>query len=522
MSVVKDNSELSFIICEEKMSYKILWYSLPSLHDNSNGAAIHNKVMLEALAARGFQVKALNALVADDPQGLNVFERIAKQVNAQPDANYIQFTDTGVEYIVARTKGHVSNDVTAEDQGKVFDLFVQFLEKFNPDVLIGYSGDCFSALVRHEAKARGIPVVYALCNGLHRSFAFPDCDLVFTPSEATAKMYRELDGIDVKAVGQFIYKERVTVPNRDVAKAKYVTLVNPTPEKGLAIFAKIAEVFARKHPEQKFLVVKSVGDYYKIFNHMHNDDGSRFLPAGMVNLPNIDVAEHTDDIRLVYDVTKVLVTPSVWHEAWGCVATEATFNGIPVLSSKSGGLPEAVGEGGILLEAPEKTLKDFYRVPTDEEIAPWVEALERLLSEDWSEQCKKASERNDLNRSIDRLLEYLNPIMEKGSKEKAPLERSFFFSAETMKKRKAYYIAEAKKNGVELETNTQEEPKDQEPAKDAPKKAAAKKTTAAKTTKSKADSTSETKAPAKKASTAKKTVAKKPAAKKTASAADKK
>ncbi len=616
MSVVKDNSELSFIICEEKMSYKILWYSLPSLHDNSNGAAIHNKVMLEALAARGFQVKALNALVADDPQGLNVFDRIAKQVNVQPDANYIQFTDTGVEYIVARTKGHVSNDVTAEDQGKVFDLFVQFLEKFNPDVLIGYSGDCFSALVRHEAKARGIPVVYALCNGLHRSFAFPDCDLVFTPSEATANMYREVDGIDVKAVGQFIYKERVTVPNRDVAKAKYVTLVNPTPEKGLAIFAKIAEVFARKHPEQKFLVVKSVGDYYKIFNHMHNDDGSRFLPAGMVNLPNIDVAEHTDDIRLVYDVTKVLVTPSVWHEAWGCdgsrflpagmvnlpnidvaehtddirlvydvtkvlvtpsvwheawgcVATEATFNGIPVLSSKSGGLPEAVGEGGILLEAPEKTLKDFYRVPTDEEIAPWVEALERLLSEDWSEQCKKASERNDLNRSIDRLLEYLNPIMEKGSapwvealerllsedwseqckkaserndlnrsidrlleylnpimekgsKEKAPLERSFFFSAETMKKRKAYYIAEAKKNGVELETNTQEEPKAQEPANDAPKKAAAKKTTAAKTTKAKADSTSETKAPAKKASTAKKTVAKKPAAKKTASAADKK
>ncbi len=426
------------------MSYKILWYSLPSLHDNSNGAAIHNKVMLEALAARGFQVKALNALVADDPRGLEFFNRIEKLNPNAPKTNYIQFTDSNVEYIVARTKGHVSNDVTAEDQGMVFDLFVQFLEKFNPDVVIGYSGDCFSALVRHEAKARGIPVVYALCNGLHRSFAFPDCDLVFTPSEATAKMYKDLDGTDVKSVGQFIYKDRVTVPNRDPAKAEYVTLINPTPEKGLAIFAKIAQVFRVVHPEQKFLVVKSVGDYYKIMQSLHTDSGQRYLQKPFNNLANISVAEHTDDIRLVYEVTKVLVTPSVWHEAWGCVATEATFNGIPVLAANNGGLPEAVGEGGILLDAPEKTKADYYRVPTNEEIMPWVEALERLLTEDWSEKCKKAAERNDLHNSIDRLLEYLMPLMEKGSKEKATLERSFFFSAETMKKRKAYYEAEAK------------------------------------------------------------------------------
>lgn len=498
------------------MSYKILWYSLPSLHDNSNGAAIHNKVMLEALAARGFQVKALNALVADDPQGLGIFDRIVKQIPLQPNANYLQFTDAGVEYIVARTKGHVSNDVTAEDQGKVFDLFVQFLEKFNPDVVIGYSGDCFSALVRHEAKVRGIPVVYALCNGLHRSFAFPDCDLVFTPSEATAKMYKDLDNTDVKAVGQFIYKDRVTVAKRDQAKAKYVTLVNPTPEKGLAIFAKIAQVFAKKHPEQKFLVVKSVGDYYKILNSLHTDDGKRFMPKGLTNLPNVDVAEHTDDIRLVYDVTKVLVTPSVWHEAWGCVATEATFNGIPVLSSKSGGLPEAVAEGGILLDAPEKTKADYYRVPTDDEIQPWVEALERLLSEDWTEQCNKAAKRNDLQNSIDRLLEHLTPLMEKGSKEKATLERSFFFSAETMKKRKAFYEAEAKKAEEAAKDAPAENAKDEAPAADKKADKAADKKPKAKSVKSdKADAKSD-KAPAKKTAAKSKTTAKKPATKKSA------
>ena len=420
------------------MSYKILWYSMPALHDNSNGAAMHNKILLEALAARGIQVKVLNALVADDPRGLEVFQRIGLQINHDPNSPYLQFTDAGVEYVVAKTHGNTCPTITGADQSRIFDLFVQFLEIYQPDVVMGYSGDVFSAYLRHEARVRGIPVVYALCNGLHRSFGFADCDLVFTPSKATAQLYKESDNIDVKAVGQFIYKERVIAPDR--SQAKYVTLVNPTPEKGLAITVKLANIFAKKHPEVRFLVVKSVGDYTKILRGLHYADGSPFIVENQPSpIANIDVAEHTDDIRLVYQLTKVLLTPSVWHEAWGCVATEAVFNGIPVLSSKSGGLPEAVGEGGILLDAPASTQRDFYCVPSDEEIAPWVEALERLLAEDWTEQCAKAAAANDLDVSVNNLLKYLEPLMAQGQKEKKPLDKSYFFSQKTMENRRQAY-----------------------------------------------------------------------------------
>lgn len=421
--------------------YKILWYSVPALHDNSNGAAIHNKILLEALAQRGFQVKVLNALVADDPRGLEIFNRINAQIKSDPNVPYLQFSENNVEYIVSKTQGHSAKDITAADQGKIFDLYLQLIEKFQPDVIMGYSGDVFSAYLRHEAKVRGISVVYALCNGLHKSFAFADCDLVFAPSEATAKMYREFDGTDVKSVGQFINRDRVVASERE---PNYITLVNPTPEKGLAIFVKLAEQFQKRHPEQRFLVVKSVGDYAQCLKNLHYKDGTPFITNDHNPIKHVDVAEHTDDIRLVYKITKALIAPSVWHESWGCVATEAIMNGIPVLATKSGGLPEAVREGGILLDAPESTQNDFNCVPSDEEIAPYVDALERLLNEDWTEACAKASAYNDLDASVDRLLVHLEPLLKQGQENKKPLDQSYFFSARSMERRREAYLEQEK------------------------------------------------------------------------------
>lgn len=441
------------------MAYKILWYSIPALHDNSNGAAIHSKIMLEALVRRGIEVKVLNALVGDDIHGLEVFNRIAQAVGDTKERKFLQFNDNGIEYFIAKTKGHLSRDITSDDQDTIFDLFLQLLDKYQPDMIMGYSGDMFSVSLRREAKIRGMTIVYALHNGLHRGFRFIDCDLVFTPSEASASMYRDGDGTDVKAVGQFIDKQRVLATKRaQTENVKYVTLVNPTPEKGIAIFVKLHEVFSRKHPEIPFLVVKSIGDYPTTVRSLHHKDGSPYVQNGVpCTAEQIKVAEHTDDPRLIYDISRVIVMPSVWHEAWGCVATEAVMNGIPVLASKNGGLPEAVREGGVLLEAPECTQKDYRCVPDDDEIAPWVEALERCLNDDWTEACRKASDYNDLERSIDRLMVYLEPLLQQGQQHKQPLEQSSVFSDLTMQKRKQAYAELAAKQAAQATQASQDQ-----------------------------------------------------------------
>jgi glycosyltransferase involved in cell wall biosynthesis len=72
--------------------------------------------------------------------------------------------------------------------------------------------------------------------------------------------------------------------------------------------------------------------------------------------------------------------PSTWgRETWGRVASEAQFSGIPVLGSDIGGLPEAIGPGGVI-------------VGVKEPIEVWVSALKRLWhDQDWySEKSKQA------------------------------------------------------------------------------------------------------------------------------------
>ncbi len=55
-------------------------------------------------------------------------------------------------------------------------------------------------------------------------------------------------------------------------------------------------------------------------------------------------------MKQVYRSAKLILMPSMWEEAWGRVATEAQFSGIPVIASNRGGLPESVGPGGVLLD----------------------------------------------------------------------------------------------------------------------------------------------------------------------------
>jgi glycosyltransferase involved in cell wall biosynthesis len=59
------------------------------------------------------------------------------------------------------------------------------------------------------------------------------------------------------------------------------------------------------------------------------------------------------------------LAPSIWSEAYGRVVTEAQYSGIPVLASNRGGLPEAVGAGGVVLDPAES-------------IDTWAHTLRRL------------------------------------------------------------------------------------------------------------------------------------------------
>jgi len=64
-----------------------------------------------------------------------------------------------------------------------------------------------------------------------------------------------------------------------------------------------------------------------------------------------------------------VLMPSVWEESWGRVVSEAQVSGIPALASNTGGLPEAVGPGGMLVDRQA-------------DLSDWLHALSQLWDDD--------------------------------------------------------------------------------------------------------------------------------------------
>ncbi len=110
-----------------------------------------------------------------------------------------------------------------------------------------------------------------------------------------------------------------------------MTLVNPVPEKGIDIFLALA----KRLPERPFWAVE--GWYPVAIDSSHSMRNVRYFTKQM-------------NLASVYSETRLLLVPSHVDEGFGRVVVEAGLWGIPTIASSRGGLPEAVGPGGLLIE----------------------------------------------------------------------------------------------------------------------------------------------------------------------------
>lgn len=260
-----------------------------------------------------------------------------------------------------------------------FDAADVFAQSWSPDVIVSH----------HEHAVRSI--------GIARRLGIPNVTMFHNDHPQAHQLMKRRPDLavvnshwldrnlapTVLGIPKIVVHPPVDPERHRTTPGDAVTLVNLYRMKGADQFWRLS----RELPNLKFLGVR--GAY-----------GKQVVYPGH---PNVDIIDSTADMAGdVWSRTRVLIVPSR-YESYGKVAVEAMASGIPVVAATTPGLRESVGPGGALIPRTQplawhrkvKALmtdadawaaasasalerSDFIEAQRVEEMAAWLEAIERL------------------------------------------------------------------------------------------------------------------------------------------------
>ena len=313
---------------------RILFASVHSILDFSNGASVATLDVLQGLTTLGFECQAFCTSKLDLQTEVSFEKMIGDlhepfQVRSSVrggDRAQVLYTRRGqVPITLIRQESTRHGKQTPDEIRTVLRFFAKFVEIDRPDVLLTYGGDPITQGMIAVAKQRGIPVVFGVHNFQYVDpRAFAQVDFCVVASEFARRHYRDKLGLECQTLPYPVDWERVLVDERE---PRYVTFVNPALYKGAYPFVRIAQELGRRRPDIPLLVVESRGTRQTL--------GACGLRPS--DHPNIQIMPVTTDPRRFWRLTKILLMPSLWWETQGLVAVEAMINGIPVIGSDRGG-----------------------------------------------------------------------------------------------------------------------------------------------------------------------------------------
>jgi glycosyltransferase involved in cell wall biosynthesis len=365
---------------------RLLFCSYHSYLDTSSGAAQCTRDLLELLVARGWACGVLCGPRLDAGPSIPYRDILSRQALAAKAERChegpLGFT---VYHLVNRAvpvtlfePDSAGEPDSNQAVGRTFlGLFEQVRRVFQPDIVLTYGGQWLGRALITTAKRAGLRVVFVIHNFAYRAAdLFEPVDAVLVPSATAREHYRKALGLECTAIPGPWNWDRIRCDRVD---GRFVTFVNPQPTKGVFVFARIALELSSRRPDIPLLVVEGRA-------------GAEWLGRCGLDLSGVTTLHrmaNTPDPCAFYRVSRLVLMPSLWRESFARVPVEAMMNGIPVLGSRRGGLPETLAEAGVVLDIPERYTPETRVAPTAEEVVPWLEAIERL----WDDPAAYEAER---------------------------------------------------------------------------------------------------------------------------------
>lgn len=379
-------------------------------YPSHGGGDKSNRLLMEALAARGNQVRVVSRIehFGAESEREYLASLAARGVAGVPRDGVVTFERKGVEVHTVTSTPNVRGHFAGE------------IRSFDPDVIITSTDDPAQILLDPALKADRARVVYLIRATIAAPFgpdaAFPSraktdvlerVDGAVGVSEYVAGYVRQWSEIPAIHVPISLLDPVTEYPMLGRFDNEFVTFVNPCAVKGLSIFLGLADAF----PDVRFAAVPTWGTTAEDLESLRAR-------------PNVTVVDPVDNIDDLLRRSRVMLVPSVWAEARSRMVLESISRGVPVMAADSGGLKEAMC--GVPYLLPVRTVTrylhrvDDHMVPVAEvppqDLGPWKAVLQRLTTdrkhwEEISAQSRQAAMRYVENLSAAPFENYLRELV---------------------------------------------------------------------------------------------------------------
>jgi glycosyltransferase involved in cell wall biosynthesis len=339
-----------------RKNQKHLAFVMVNLRPGIDGAATAMLELMHYVKRSGFAASTINFLTGESQHRALLAERMSSK-GSEPTIYHndvYHYREREIDCHVRILPFTIRE--LGEKQSVVLKTITETISGLHVDYVL--TVDPKSALAAHVLAIPGCHFFHSLANIQQVQSRQPiylsilrsrDCAAISTFLQRKVK---ELLDIKANVLNPGIDFDAYTVPRDTNADAIGFYAGGTLGYKG----DEIVSVIIEKMPDKKFIIVG------KGYRHPFAT-----LPG------NVTYCGFQPDMREFYRQIKVVLVPSLVQEGFSRIVLEAAVNGVPAIANNTGGIPEALGESGVLIDLDSGKNPDIQQIA-----AYYVKEIRRL------------------------------------------------------------------------------------------------------------------------------------------------